>query len=297
MFKKILIATDFSKASFAALHSGLGLAKKCLAKVLAVHSITPFEIPFNSPQPLTMQGTEWRLEVEKQFEDFFPESLYPNSQKQILVGRSASEEILKCARDEQCDLIVIGSHGHGVVGRTLLGSVAQKVSRNSEIPVMIVKDTEHSTQKYQGFERILVPTDLSDTSMKALDLGIRFSNFLKADLHLLHVIDWPAITLLSTVYPGYPFFQVQEPQPNEPRMKKTLDDLLRDKKLIGNSFTATVVGDPAEQIIAYAKKESIDFIVMGTHGRKGLERVLIGSSTAAVIARSAVPVLTISVPI
>ncbi len=297
MFKKIMIATDFSKSSNAALYSGLGLAKKCLAKVLAVHSVTPFEIHFDSPQPLAMAGTEWQNIVEQQFEDFFPTSLYPNSSKEILVGRSAAEEILKAARTENCDLIVIGSHGHGVLGRTLLGSVAQRVTRNSEIPVMVVKDAEHSPKKYQGYERIMVPTDFSDTSLKALDLGVRFSNFLKADLHLMHVVDWPAITLLSTVSPGYPFFQVIEPQPDEQRMDKTLKEMLLKKDLIGNSATAIRVGDPADEILLYAKKENIDFIVMGTHGRKGLERVLLGSTTSAVIAKSEIPILTISVPV
>lgn len=296
MFKKILIATDFSKSSNAALYSGLGLAKKCLAKVLAVHSVSPLEIHYDSPQPLAMLGTEWRKVVEKQFQDFFPDSLYPNSGKEILVGRSAAEEILNAARMEQCDLIVIGSHGHGVVGRTLLGSVAQRVTRNSEIPVLVVKDAEHTPKKYQGYERILVPTDFSDTSLKALDLGVRFSNFLKADLHFIHVVDWPAVTLLSTVSPGYPFFQVKESRPDEQRLDKTLKEMLVDKDLIGNSTTAIRVGDPADEILLYAKKENIDFIVMGTHGRKGLDRVLLGSTTSALIAKSWIPVLTISDP-
>ena len=296
MFKKILIATDFSKASKAALYAGLGLAKKCLANVLAVHSLTPFELSFASPQPLALQGTEWRASAQKEFQEFFPESLYPNSRKEIVIGRSPAEEILKIARVEQCNLIVIGTHGYGFVARTLLGSVAQRVVRDSEIPVMVVRDVEHSQNKYQGYERILVPTDFSDTSLKALDLGTRFANFLKADLDLIHVVDWPAITLLSTVYPGYPLFSVKDTQPDNTRVEKTLNELLVRKELIGNIRTSSLIGDPADEILLYAKKEKMDFIVMGTHGKKGLERVLLGSTTSAVIAKSTIPVLTISDP-
>ncbi|HEY4492912.1 MAG TPA: universal stress protein [Acidobacteriota bacterium] len=297
MFKRILIATDFSRASRAALYAGLGVARKCLANVLAVHCATPLEILLESPQPAPLQGAQLQKILGRQFEDFFPESLYANSTKKILVGRSPAEEIVKAARAGQCDLIVVGSHGHGGVGRTLIGSVAQRVTRDSEIPVMVVRDVEHSHKKYEGYRRILVPTDFSETSMKALDLGVRFSNFLQADLHLIHVVDWPTITLISTVYPGYPFFQVKDPEPDKLRMEKTLDELLLKKELVGKSTTATLIGDPADEILRYAEKENIDFIVMGTHGRKGLERVLMGSTTSAVMAKSEIPVLTISVPV
>jgi nucleotide-binding universal stress UspA family protein len=296
MFKRILIATDFSKGSLAALRSGLALARKCLAEVIAVHSITPFEIHFDSPQPLAMQESGWEREVEKQFEDFFPQNIYPNSRKEILVGRSAAEEILKTARKKECDLIVIGSHGHGLIARSLLGSVAQSITRNSEIPVLTVRDVEQSTKKYQSDERVLAPTDFSDTSLKALDLAVRFANFLKADLHLMHVVEWPAVALASAMMPGYPIIDVPHAQPEKELIDHAMKEFLFKKDLIGNSKTETRMGDPAHEIGEYAKQESIDYIVMGSHGRKGLERVLLGSVTSSVIARSRTPVLTISDP-
>jgi nucleotide-binding universal stress UspA family protein len=294
MFKKILIGTDFSKSSSAALIAGLELAKKCLAKVVVVHVVSALETNY-APQPLPLQGTEWGSYIEKRFEEFFATSLYPKSQKLILSGHSASGEILKCARTEQCDLIVIGTHGHGAVARALMGSVAQKVTRESEIPVMVVR--EGVSQRHPAYEKILVPTDFSDTSMKALDIAVRFANLSEADLHVIHVVDWPTITLLTTGYPGYPTLQVSQPHPEEWKVDKTLHEMLKRKELVGDIRTKTVIGDPVDEILLYASKEKIDFIVMGTHGRRGLERVLLGSTTSAVIAKSEIPVMTISYPL
>jgi nucleotide-binding universal stress UspA family protein len=56
----------------------------------------------------------------------------------------------------------------------------------------------------------------------------------------------------------------------------------------------SLFGDPVAEIISYAEKENCGFIVMGTHGRKGLERVLLGSVTAGVISKSRIPVITMS---
>jgi len=291
MFKKILVATDFSKSSTAALTAGLELAEKCIARVLAVHVVFALETNY-APQPLPLQGTELRSYIEKRFDEFFPASRYPNSQKLILSGHSASAEILECARTEQCDLIVIGTHGRSAVSRALMGSTAQKIARDSEIPVMVIRDGVN--REHHAYEKILVPTDFSDTSMKALDIAVRFANLFKADLHLIHVVDWPTITLLTTGYPGYPVFHVNQPQPEEWKVDGTLREMLRRKELLGEIRTKTMIGDPVDEILLYASKEKINFIVMGTHGRRGLERVLLGSTTSAVIAKSEIPVMTIS---
>ncbi|MCI0617728.1 universal stress protein, partial [bacterium] len=74
----------------------------------------------------------------------------------------------------------------------------------------------------------------------------------------------------------------------------SLNNLLQDKDLIGKKFVKSLFGDPVEEIISYAEKENCGFIVLGTHGRKGLERILLGSITAGVISRSKIPIITMS---
>ncbi|MCI0617152.1 universal stress protein, partial [bacterium] len=74
----------------------------------------------------------------------------------------------------------------------------------------------------------------------------------------------------------------------------TLSKAIKDKDIVGNSKVATLFGDPAEEILNYAAKNNCGFIVMGTHGRKGLERTLLGSVTAVVASKSEIPVITVS---
>lgn len=291
MFRKILVATDFSKASRAALHAAISLAKRCDSKLEAVHIASILEAIYNSERLLI--PADWRSEMAKHFEDFFPKSLYPGSVKEVVIGGSAAPEILKHARKTNSDLIVIGSHGRGAIGRLFLGSVAQRIARDSDIPVMVVKDEERSRIAYQGYHRILVPTDFSDSSVKAMDLGIRFANFFKADFHLIHVVETLTLSDLSGVYP---FVQINEPQDANSSVNETLNVMIAEKEIAAGKKVDTLWGSPVAQILEYVEREKIDYIIMGTHGRKGIERFLLGSITAGILAKSPVPVITISSP-
>ena len=156
---------------------------------------------------------------------------------------------------------------------------------------MVIRDLEHSKEKYQGFSRILTPTDFSEASYKATKLGIEFANFLKADFHYIHVIDLPTVTDLTGLYP---FLLMTIPPIAGTDVNLTLHKDLAEEHFVGNPKVATLLGDPVREILNYTEEHNIDFIVMGTHGRKGVERLLLGSVTAGVVARSNVPVITVS---
>ena len=81
-----------------------------------------------------------------------------------------------------------------------MGSVAQQVVRDSKVPVMVVKASEHQDGNLQSYDRILVPTDFSEMSMKALNWSVRYANYLQADLHLLHVADLRSYSDMITMY-------------------------------------------------------------------------------------------------
>ena len=290
MLKNILVATDFSGPSRAALFAGVSLAKRSLGHIEVVHVVTPWEEIYNFSR-YGIPDYQWKIELQKHLDDFFPQKLYPNSNRQIIVGRSVSEEILKFARTHGSELIILGFHGRDAVSNLLLGSLSQKISHVSEIPVMLVHDVRHANQPYQGFDRILVPTDFSDTSMNALAFGIRFTNFLKADLHLIHVVDTWTIAELQ---PAYQAGHSTIPATCELNVDSTLLRMVDKKELVADFCVSTLFGDPATEIVTYAEEKRADFIIMGNHGRKGLERMVLGSVTASVIAKSLVPVITMS---
>ncbi len=290
MFKKILVATDFSKSSRAALAAAISVAERGASRVEAIHVSAYGEYPYND-SPFVVPTSSLQADLYGRLEDFFPIRRYPNSDRHLILGASVSDEIQSYARQNSFDLIVIGSHGRGAVGRLVLGSVAQRVARNSQIPVMVVRDFEHADEKYHAFDRILTPTDFSKSSYGALTLGIEFANFLKADFHYIHAIDLPTMTDITG---AYPFLQVTIPPVVGMDVNPTLQKDLENKYFVGNPKVATVIGDPVREILKYSEEHHINFIVMGTHGRRGVERVLMGSVAAGVIARSKVPVITVS---
>ena len=155
---------------------------------------------------------------------------------------------------------------------------------------MAVRDVENAESHYQGFSRVLVPTDFSDASQKAIDFGIRFANFLKADFELIHVVDLMAVQDMQETYPAS--FNVAA-EPSKINVDPVLEALTKDKQFVGELTWATRVGHPPVEIVRYAEEKKADFIVMGTHGRKGWERVLMGSVLAGVLARSKIPVISI----
>jgi len=290
MFKKILVGTDFSKESYAALRAAISLAERCVASIHCIF-VAPFDSDVygsaNFPTPLTNVPSQ----LQAQLEEFFPSNLYPNSYRRVLIHVSVAESILRYARKESCDLIVLGTHGRGTVGRFIMGSVAQRVARDSEIPVMVVRDVEHLEERYQGFSRVLAPTDFSEEGTKSVKLAVQLANFLKADLHLVHVVDLPTVTDYTGLYP---FLQMQMPDASLLNVDSTLRAMLEKEYLVGNCKVATLLGDPFREILHYIETNEINFVVLGTHGRRGIDRVLLGSVTANLISKCPIPVITIS---
>jgi nucleotide-binding universal stress UspA family protein len=134
------------------------------------------------------------------------------------------------------------------------------------------------------FDRILTPTDGSDTARKAIDLGIELAGVHDASVHVLYV--------LKTHFP----------------LEEHSDDLLEDQQRAADSSAQAIAeqasakgldtvtevrqGVPHRQILSYVDAADIDLIVMGTHGRTGLGHYLLGSTTEKVVRLADVEVLT-----
>ena len=290
MFEKILVATDFSESSRSAWFAAISLAARSLARIEILHVVTYKQYVFD-PAHYAVPDDKWQSRLKEEMDNQYPSRLYPNSSRYILFSESVPDAILDFAEKQACNLIIVGTHDRKMLGRMLMGSVAQQVVRNSKVPVMVVKASEHQHESLQNYNRILVPTDFSEASMKALNWSVRYANFLQADFHLLHVVD---LASYSDVITMYSLTEAELPKSCELNVDLSLNMMLDDKELIGKRFVKSLFGDPAAEIVSYAEKENCGFIVMGTHGRKGLERILLGSITAGVISQSRIPVITMS---
>jgi nucleotide-binding universal stress UspA family protein len=290
MFDKILVATDFSESSRSAWFAAISLAARCLAHIEILHVVTYKQYVFD-PVHYGIPDENWQNRLKNEMDSQYSSRLYPNSGRHISFSDSVPEAIFEFAQKQACNLIIVGTHDRKMLGRMFMGSVAQRVVRDSKVPVMVVKASEHQDQNLQNYDRILVPTDFSEMSVKALNWAVRYANFLQADLHLLHVVDLRSYSDLITMYS---LTEAELPNSCELNVDVSLNSMLKDKDLIGKKFVKSLFGDPVAEIISYAEKENCGFIMMGTHGRKGLERILLGSITAGVISQSKIPIITMS---
>ncbi len=141
-------------------------------------------------------------------------------------------------------------------------------------------------------KKILFPVDLSPVSSKIASSVIAFGEAFEAEIHLVHV----AVTMeeIAGVYGPDAIvgnFEDEVAQSAERELKK-----FEEKFFAGypNKKRVVLKGDPVDEIIAYIKAEKIDLVVMGTHGRKGIDKILFGSVADRMVRNSPVPVLTIN---
>lgn len=137
-------------------------------------------------------------------------------------------------------------------------------------------------------EKILFPTDFSHTSDAALALATALARDTGAKLLIVHVEEPPVAYGGGELYYGIPNPAAAD-----------LERMLREIKPTDASVPFEhhlITGDPATAIVRFADREHVDLIVMGTHGRTGLSRLLMGSVAEAVVRRASCPVLTYKEP-
>jgi nucleotide-binding universal stress UspA family protein len=133
-------------------------------------------------------------------------------------------------------------------------------------------------------KKILFATDFSHTGDAALTLAASLARDSGAPLLIVHVEEPPMVYGTGEMYYGMP-------EPARDDLHKMLLEVVPPDKEIAYEHHL-ISGDPATAIVRFAKDEGVDLIVMGTHGRTGLMRLLMGSVAEAVVRRATCPVLT-----
>lgn len=145
-----------------------------------------------------------------------------------------------------------------------------------------------------NIKKILFSTDFSENSNYALDYALDLSKKLGARLYILHVIH-ELIDTTGFYIPNISLDQLQKDLEKgaEDMMSKFCTEKLGDFK---DYECVNVIGLPHLEIINMAKDKGMDLIVMGTHGRTGIDRVLFGSTAEKVVKKASCPVLTVKLP-
>ena len=291
---RILIPTDFSATSDAALAWAKTIAGQFGASVHLVHA---FEDPFTSaafaaeiysPLPLSLRQT-LIVETERRLAERLPfeERARFNGTAEIVTGNPA-KTIVEYAGTLDADLIVMGTHGRGGMAHLLLGSVAERVVRTATCPVLTIRQAATRPVK-----RILVPTDFSETSDAALDYAYLLAERWAASVQLLHVLDDPFVSegLAAEAY-------IAEAPTMRTAMLREAQARLAHRAAPPRAAALSVerevlFGSGARTIAEYAATRGADLIVMGTHGRSGVAHLLLGSVAERLVRTAPCPVLTV----
>lgn len=217
---------------------------------------------------------------------------------------SPAEAILDVARSEGATLIAMSTHGRTGLARWALGSVAEKVARASEVPVLLVRsfrrkstgDLEPVVPQEIPFKRMLFATDGSPTSTAALGPAEKFAQLYGSSVLVLHV-EAPVLPP-SAVLPG---MEVALPTPIAPPTPSEQDEVTaKPAARFGQAglqaTRLTTVGEPAGEILDLSINRGMDLIALGTHGRSGLARWALGSVAERVLRSTEVPLLLVRTP-
>jgi len=198
--------------------------------------------------------------------------------------------IVDYAETYDVDLVIMPTHGRRGLERFLLGSTTERVVRRSDVPVLTIRPDEDVTVRYP-YRTVLIPTDGSDPANAALGVGLDVASATSAAVHLLSVVD---VTSLGVDVRA----DIQSTALEE-GAREILDAAAERATEAGVDPAATAVefgGSITREIRAYVADHDVDLVVVGTHGRTGFDRYVLGSVTEQLVRTASVPVLTVREP-
>jgi nucleotide-binding universal stress UspA family protein len=297
MYQTILVPLDGSTFAEAALPLALTLSRHAEARV---HVVTVLE-------PVTSFAYEgWESAAEEWGRDYLDALVHRITDhaggdvtSSLAHGHtvdSIHEESVGC----DADVVVMASHGRGMLSRLWLGSVADGFVRHSERPVIVVRPEEGSEEAPETFDfafgTLLVPLDGSELSEGALHYAVEFGDLFDSAYHLTRIVPFPFET--SAYLP----YTAQMNQATVDEAKRSAADYLEARadrlRKRGRSVTTSVAVDPqpGRGVLSEAAAVGADMIAMATHGRGGWRRAVLGSTADKVLRGTHMPLLLFRSP-
>jgi nucleotide-binding universal stress UspA family protein len=302
-----LVGADLSSHSVRAIRAAKALAGDT-GKIRVVQVIAPMgdeeEDIERSPQDiLREQGIH---EDAARLAELVASELEGGETAQIRSLDRAQEALNREASDWNASVIVVGTHGRSGLARLFLGSTAEALLRTSSRPVLVVRDAPHAASPLYapvtpapasiGPNRILVATDFSEPARRALETAHELSDELEASVTVVHVFDDPGDIRRGIVGRGLDAPRASAlPEGARAQLEEALSKMVADVfgDDAGSVTTVLAVGRPVEEILRHARAYRADLLVVGTTGRTGVERLLLGSVAEKVVREGTIPVLTV----
>ncbi|MFV9550289.1 universal stress protein [Algibacter sp. PT7-4] len=276
--KKIIIPIDFSEHSEYALKTAAKMAKQYNAELLALHMLEMSDIMLSASNGLQNQKTAYFLQLAQQrFEDFLKKDYLKNVKVTPIIKHfKVFSEVNDVAFKHDADLIVMGSHGTSGFKEFFIGSNTERVVRNANIPVLVVKNNVNDI----NFNVVAFACDFAEDTIKPYLNAVKMFNKANTKMYLVHV-NLPNDRFKSSL-------EIE---------KKVVNFFTKAEKKLDKMKDVHYVSDYTveEGLLNCANKIGADLIVVPTHGRKGLAHFFEGSIGEDVANHSTLPVMTFKI--
>ena len=276
--KKILVPTDFSDLSTTALRYAASMAKHSEAEIILLHVMQPYEHEAILNKIIDFKGTLQKAIQDKlnEIKVNTPDLLGVNVRVKIVEGK-VYETIEKIVKEEDLDLVVMGTHGAGGLGnleKYVLGTNAFRTVHVSGCPVITLKDVKDKIT----YDNIVLPLDMTKETKQKVDTTIKIAKVLGSTVHVIAVTTF-----------------VDEFRYNITEIKGLLDEVADKVKEAGIKVVTKMLrnDDIADSITEYAADINADLVIIMTRQETKMNERVLGSSARKIITGSKVPVLSI----
>lgn len=280
--RRILVATDFSERSDRALRRATLLARQSGASLAIVHGLD------NDRPPRIVDREQREAEtLVRELSTAVQDVDGVECTARVILGE-ASQAILQAAREDTPDLLVIGSHRRQIFRDVFVGTTAERTIRAATCPTLMA-----NAAPVGPYRHVLMTTDLSEVSRDAFATYMKLEFAKQARQSALHIFDVPALRhALSAELPK----GAREAYIEDRRAAAAceLAEFLASMEAAGiHPLLRCETNIVSHEILAAAGEARADLIVVGTHSKRRIERLLLGSVTERVLRDSTIDVLAI----
>jgi nucleotide-binding universal stress UspA family protein len=274
-YQNLLVAVDGSLASLHAVEEACRLAPSGLVVAAVAPPLQPAGRGGKLMPPLSLESASRALEKAQGIA-----AHHRRPMEAVALGGDPHARLVDLARERGCDLIVMGRKGSARPGKALMGSTVARVIGYAPLDVLVVP-----LEAKVELKRILCPLDGSRFSKEALNRALALAGDRQGELLAVSVLDAP---------PGFAHEVPDVAQEILAGLEKLVRDAARQAAAQGlTCHTRVYQGSAYRAIVEAADARQADLIVMGSHGRTGLRRLLMGSVTERVIGYSPCAILVV----
>jgi nucleotide-binding universal stress UspA family protein len=290
--RPIVCGTDFSATAGEAVDIAAAMARRLGTKLVLVHVDEFYGMAAVDPRLFEPAIAHGRPELNRMADRL--RRLGTDVDEKLLSG-SAFDELVNVTIKSKARLVIIGAVGHGLPRRLLVGSVAERTAEVSPVPTLVVRPGSRlgSWIRREHELKVLVGYDFSSASDAALNWVNQLREIGKFQATVLYS-NWPPDEARRLGYEG-PLPLAANPTEIQRNLERDLEKRVATF-LPGQEVTAIVEpgwGNPEGYLFQMASQKHVDLIVVGTHQRHGLGRVLLGSVSRAVLHHATVPVVVV----